>query len=89
MISNRNIESSVDYVLLKSYMGANKQEINQSKATSVEAAIDQVVKSTPGGEYLKNVKIYWVSTKYLAVNAWIYGYKLLELINNQGEMQRF
>jgi hypothetical protein len=73
MISNRNIESSVDYVLLKSYMGANKQEINQSKATSVEAAIDQVVKSTPGGEYLKNVKIYWVSTKYLAVEGDVWG----------------
>lgn len=54
-------------------MGADKQELKKSKAKTIEAAIDQVVKSTPGGEYLKNVKIYWVSTKYLAVEGDVWG----------------
>jgi hypothetical protein len=76
MISNRNVESNANYVLLKSYMGADRKEIRQSKALTVEAAIDQVVKSTPGGEYLKNVKIYIVAkalTKYLAVEGDVWG----------------
>lgn len=54
-------------------MGADKKEIRQSKAKTVEAAIDQVVKATPGGEFLKNVKIYKVSTSYLAVEGDVWG----------------
>jgi hypothetical protein len=77
MISNRNIETSANYTLIKSYMGADKKEIRQSKAKTVEAAIDQVVKSTPGGEFLKNVKIYKVSTNYLAVEGDVWG-----IVNN-------
>lgn len=73
MISNRNIDASANYVLIKSYMGANKGEIRKTKATSVEAAIDQVVKSTPGGEFLKNVKLYLVDSKYLAVEGDVWG----------------
>lgn len=82
MISNRNIESSANYALLKSYMGANKQEIRQSKAKTIEDAIDQVVKSTPGGEFLKNVKIYKVSTNYLAVEGDVWG--ITENMNFRG-----
>jgi len=76
MISTRNIESNVNYVLLKSYMGASKQEIRKTKSETIEDAIDQVVKSTPGGEYLKNVKLYMVSKgkkKYLAVEGDVWG----------------
>ena len=54
-------------------MGISQKEIRKSEATSVEAAIDQVVKSTPGGEYLKNVKIYLTSKKYLAVEGDVWG----------------
>lgn len=73
MISNRNIESSGNYVLLRAYMGASKQEIKNTKATSVEDAIDQVVKSTPGGEYLKNVKIYLKDNQYIAIEGDVWG----------------
>lgn len=47
MISNRNVESSVNYVMLKSYMGASHKEVKNSKAETIQDAIDQVVKSTP------------------------------------------
>jgi hypothetical protein len=73
LISNRNVESSANYVLIKSYMGASKQEIRKTKATTLEDAIDQVVKSTPGGEYLKNVKVYLTGNKYLAVEGDVWG----------------
>jgi len=54
-------------------MGASKQEIRKTKATTLEDAIDQVVKSTPGGEYLKNVKVYLTDNKYLAVEGDVWG----------------
>jgi alkyl sulfatase BDS1-like metallo-beta-lactamase superfamily hydrolase len=54
-------------------MGAIKQEIRETKATTIEDAIDQVVKSTPGGEYLKNVKVYLTGNKYLAVEGDVWG----------------
>jgi hypothetical protein len=73
MISNRNVESSVNYVMLKSYMGASNKEIRNSKAETIQDAIDQVVKSTPGGEFLKNVKIYLKDNKYLIVEGDVWG----------------
>jgi hypothetical protein len=76
MISNRNVESSANYVLIKNYMGASNQEIRNTRAKSIESAIDQVVKSTPGGEYLKNAKIYLVKNgkqKYIAVEGDVWG----------------
>ncbi len=54
-------------------MGASKQEIKKSRALTIEDAVDQVVRSTPGGEYLKNVKIYMTSKKYLAVEGDVWG----------------
>jgi hypothetical protein len=36
------------------------KEINSYKAEVLNEAVDNVVKSVAGGEYLKNVKFYWV-----------------------------
>jgi hypothetical protein len=66
MVSSRNVDKTMDYVLLRSYMGGNKKEIKDSKKLkigSLENAINKVVKETPGGEFLKNVKIYLVYGK--------------------------
>ena len=73
MISSRNVESSTNYVLLRSYMGASQKELRKSKAETIQDAIEQVVKSTPGGEFLKNVKLYTTSKKYFAVEGDIWG----------------
>lgn len=78
--STRNIEQANDYLLLKTYAGISKtdieaaksshkkgiikrsnpivKEINAYKADNLQAAIDNVVKSVPGGEYLKNLRVY-------------------------------
>jgi hypothetical protein len=76
MVSSRNVDKTMDYVLLRSYMGGNKKEIKDSKKLeigSLENAINKVVKETPGGEFLKNVKIYLIDGKYIAVEGDVWG----------------
>ena len=60
MISHRNIDASHNYVLLVSYVGGTDNERKNSKAETIEEAIDNTVQKVPGGEYLMNVKIYEV-----------------------------
>ena len=80
MISNRNIESKMDYVLIKNYAGGLPKEIKKSlkktKATTLDAAVDETVKNVAGGEFLKNVKLYGVVKKkqmYLLVEGDVWG----------------
>jgi hypothetical protein len=76
MVSSRNVDKTMDYVLLRSYMGGNQKEIKDSKKmeiTSLENAINKVVKETPGGEFLKNVKVYLIDGKYIAVEGDVWG----------------
>jgi hypothetical protein len=61
MISTRNIDRSMDYVLVKNYQGLSKAQKRRSKAKDIEEAVNFTVKSTPGGEYLTNVKLYIVN----------------------------
>ncbi len=78
MISNRNIESKADYILLRSYMGASDDEIEGTKSRSVEDAVDNTVKNTPGGEFLKNVKMYIVkrdNKRFYAVEGDVWGFE--------------
>ena len=78
MISNRNVDSKMDYSLLKNYMGASDKEIKKAKATTIEYAIDETVRNTSGGEFLKNVKVYLVQNKkkmYYAVEGDVWGIK--------------
>lgn len=76
MVSSRNVDNNSQYVLLKSYMGGEKKEIKESKQlgiTSLEQAINKVVKATAGGEFLRNVKIYLVDGQYIAVEGDVWG----------------
>jgi len=67
MVSERNIDTKGEYVLIKSYAGGNQKEIKKAlkktKATTLDAAVDETVKNVAGGEFLKNVKIYGVKKK--------------------------
>jgi hypothetical protein len=58
MVSSRNIETKMDYVLIKNYSGGSKKEIKKAlkktKATNLETAINETVKNVAGGEFLKN-----------------------------------
>ncbi len=64
MISSRNIDTAVKYDLLKRYAGSGQRELERNAATTIDGAMENVIKSTPGGEYLMNVKIYNVLGKY-------------------------
>lgn len=73
MIANRNIDSKTDYVQLRAYMGGSKRELKRLKAKTIEEAIDNVVRNTPGGEFLKNVKIYLIGGTKYAVEGDVWG----------------
>ncbi|NBA78606.1 hypothetical protein GOQ04_23830 [Emticicia sp. ODNR4P] len=81
MIASRNIDSKMSYTLIRSYMGGGYEEINQTrmkKITSIEDAVNLVVKKTPGGEFMKNVKVKLIDNKYIAVEGDVWGVKTTE-----------
>lgn len=89
MISDRNVESKADYVLLKNYAGGSSKEIKKAlkktKAISLDQAVDETVKNVAGGEFLKNVKVYGVKKKknmYLYVEGDVWG--LTENVSYRG-----
>lgn len=73
MISNRNIDHSLNYKLLSSYSGGSDNELKKSRSKSIEEAIDKTVKKIVGGEYLMNVNIYVVKGRYYAVEGDVWG----------------
>ncbi len=80
MISDRNVDSKADYVLLKSYAGGSNKEVKKAlkktKATTLDQAVDETVRNVAGGEFLKNVKVYGVKKKknmYLVVEGDVWG----------------
>ena len=54
MASNRNVESSVNYVLKEKYVIAKGKS---KTGDALEVALDNAVKKIDGGEFMKNVKI--------------------------------
>ncbi|HNT81081.1 MAG TPA: hypothetical protein PKH65_10400 [Bacteroidia bacterium] len=75
MISNRNNDSNAEYESIQNYVGGSNQELRRFKAPTLEQAIDNVVRNVPGGEYLKNVKIYVLNGKYFAVEGDVWGFR--------------
>ncbi len=73
MISNRNIDSNLDYKPISTYSGAEFRDLRFTRATSIEEAVDQTVRSIPGGEFLMNVKIFLVNGRYFAVEGDVWG----------------
>lgn len=58
MISSRNVDSKADYVLIKTGTNDSKANFRKNKATTVDQAINNMVQNVPGGEFMKNVKLY-------------------------------
>lgn len=75
LISNRNVDTKLNYSLLSSYSGGSKKELKKSRSITIEDAIDQTVRKVPGGEFLMNTKIYLVNSKYFAVEGDVWGSK--------------
>lgn len=80
MISNRNINTSFDYQQLSAYSGGSKRQLKKTKCLNIHDAVNQTVKSVPGGEFLMNAKIYYVNNKYYAVEGDVWG----RAINSNG-----
>ncbi len=75
MLSNRNVDSSLDYDRMTTYSGSGKKELKKSRATTIEQAVDETVRKVPNGEFLMNVKIYSIKNKYYAVEGDVWGIK--------------
>lgn len=69
----RNLDTNVKYVLLKNYMGGRIEDFKKTRAMTIDQAVIDVVRKSPGGEFLKNVKIYIVNGKYVAVEGDVWG----------------
>lgn len=98
MISNRNVESNANYIIIKSYAGAGTRELKNNKAPNVEQAIDNVVRNVAGGEFLKNAKIYLIDGVYYSVegdvwgiesNANYKGFKVKDKVNCKSAFENF
>jgi len=73
MISNRNIDSDMDYRMIASYSGGSKKELKKARAVTIEEAIDETVRTIPGGEFLMNAKVYIIDETYFAVEGDVWG----------------
>jgi len=71
IISNRNVDSKTDYKMLKQYVVATAKS---KKGDPLENALDNAVKKVPGGEFMKNTKIYVkVNGKKIKVEGDVWG----------------
>lgn len=75
MISTKNIGNFSDYEQLASYARGNQLKITQSKAKTIQGALDQTVKEVPGGVFMMNASLYLVRGKYFAVEGDVWGIK--------------
>lgn len=74
MISNRNVDKSVNYALIATYAGGSPKELKKSRALTIEEALDKTVKKIPGGEYLMNAKLYLIKGEYFAIEGDVWGH---------------
>src|ERR1035437_8263549 len=74
MISTRDMDATAKYNLVKSYAGGTDREIKKARNKTIDDAINQLVKVTPGGEFLKHTKIYLVKGSYFAVAGDVWGF---------------
>lgn len=70
MVSTRNVDSNVEHVELRRYVVA---KVKTKKHDPLEQAIDNAVKEVPGGEYMKNVKVYIKDSKKIKVEGDVWG----------------
>ena len=70
MIATRNIDSSATYTMLQVHSGGENADFRAAKATTMEDSCDVLVRSVPGGEYVRNAKILrvenWRGSFYVA-----------------------
>ena len=67
MISVRNIDNSENYVLLKTGTSDSKRAAQKNKGRNIDEAIQNAVANVPGGEFLRNAKLYQAGSKFMIV----------------------
>lgn len=72
-ISTRNMDSKTEYTVLKTYAGYDASELRKLKGKNIQEAINNTVQSVPGGEFLRNVKIYKVGNDFYSVQGDVWG----------------
>jgi len=77
MISTRNVDPKLNYASLATYAGGGNA-LKSSKALTLQDAVNNTVKTVPGGEFLMNAKVYVVThgseeEKFLAVEGDVWG----------------
>ena len=76
MISERNIDSNIEYVELKRYAGTGKKAAKMAakeETATLQDAVDVTVKGVPGGEYIRNAKIFMIDGKFYLVEGDVWG----------------
>lgn len=73
MISERNIDSDREYVELKRYAGTGKKAARVARAKNLQDAVDATVKGVPGGEFIKNAKIFKINGVFYLVEGDVWG----------------
>ena len=75
MVSTRNIDSKTDYQLLASFSGQNRGFLYRNRGQTIQIAIDNIVRTVPGGDFLKNAKVYLIDERFFAVEGDVWGLK--------------
>lgn len=73
MVSNRNVDTKLNYEAITTYSGGSKKELKKSRAITIEDAVDKTVRKVAGGEFLMNAKIYLIDGMYIAVEGDVWG----------------
>lgn len=73
MISTRNVSMKESYTVIKSYAGEGRRDLDKNKASTMDGAVNNLVRSVPGGEFIMNAKIYVIDNLYYSVGGDVYG----------------
>ncbi len=72
MVSTRNIETSIKYVVVQKNFELTKKDKKRSRAETIQEAVDAAVKKVDGGEYLMNARIYLIKHDYFFAYSYYY-----------------
>lgn len=73
VISTRNFSLKENYTALKNYAGTSKREKKKNRSKTIDGAVNNLVKSVPGGEFIQNVKVL-TNGRYYVVTGDVYGF---------------
>lgn len=78
-ISTRSVNDDLDYCLVASDVNSTKKEQKRkaNRAENLDRAMDLALRSVPGGEFMKNARIYkakWPTKRPYVISGDVWGY---------------